>query len=64
MFVPKLDVLGWGRGGIQGEGSSVVGVGEEVVPWDDPMGLTWGARDVLIPGVEGLDSWGGENSPA
>ena len=25
---------------------------------------TWGAWDVLIPGVEGLGSWGGDNRPA
>ena len=53
MFVPTLDVLGWGRGGLQGEGSSVVGVGEEIVPWDDPMGLT------DMGSMGGFDSWGG-----
>ena len=53
MFVSKLDVLGWGRGGLQGLGSSVVGMGEEIVSWDDPMGLT----DVGSMG--GFESWGG-----
>ena len=60
MFVPKLDVLGWGRGGLQGEGSGVVGVGEELVLGDNAMGLhgRWGRGRflclewrVLIPGV-------------
>ena len=36
MLVPLLDVLGWGRGGLQGVGSGVVGVGDGIV---------------LIPGV-------------
>ena len=58
MFVLTLDVLGWGRGGFQGAGSSVVGVGEEIVPWDDPMGLT------DVGSVGGFDSWGVENRPA
>ena len=31
--------MGWGRGRLQGEGSGVVGVGEELVLGDDPMGL-------------------------
>ena len=62
---PKLDVLGWGRGGLQGEGSGVVGVGEELVIGDDPMGLPGrgGAREVPMPGVKVLASGGGENSP-
>ena len=58
----KLDVLGWGRGGLQGEGSSVVGVGAELVIGDDPMGLPGrgDAWEVPMPGVKGLDSrgWG------
>ena len=39
-FVPSLDVFGWGRGGLRGEGSSVVMVGVELDPWYAPMGLT------------------------
>ena len=59
---PKQVVLGWGRGGLQGEGSGVVGVGEELVIGDDPMGLPGrgGAWEVPMPGLRGLDSvgWG------
>ena len=39
VFVSKMDVFGWRRGGLQGAGSGIVGVGEEIVSWDDPMGL-------------------------
>ena len=53
MFVSKLDVLGLERGGLQGVDSSAVGVGEEIVSWDDPMGLT----DMGSVGC--FDSWGG-----
>ena len=31
--------LGWGRGGLLGDGSSVVELGEDLVPWSDPRGL-------------------------
>ena len=52
MLVPLLDVLGWGRGGLQGVGSSVVGVGDGIVPWDAPVGFT------ALKGVGCFDSWG------
>ena len=39
MFNNTLDYLGWGRGRLQGAGSSVIGVGEDLVPGDDSMGL-------------------------
>ena len=65
MLVPLLDVLGWGRGGLQGAGSSVAGVGDGIVPWDSPVCFpVWRAWAVLIPGVEGPGSWGGDNRPA
>ena len=66
MLLALLAYLGRGRGGLQGEGSSVVGVGEELVLGDGYMGLhERGERGrfrclgwrVLIPGV-------GEYSPA
>ena len=38
VFVFTLDYLGWGRCGLHGEGSSVVGVGEDLVQGDDPVG--------------------------
>ena len=34
-------------------GSSVVGVGDGIVPWDDPVGLT------DLGSVGCFDSWGG-----
>ena len=37
VFVFTLDYLGWGRCGLHGEGSSVVGVGEDLVQGDDPV---------------------------
>ena len=58
MLVPTLDVLGWGRCGLQGVGSSIVGVGDGIVPWDDPVGLT------DLGSVGGLGSWGGDDRPA
>ena len=67
ILVPLM-YLGWGRGGLLGEGSSVVEFGENRVPWSNPRGLDvrWKrvlfcfARgwDVLLPGVEGLAFWG------
>ena len=38
VFVFTLDYLGWGRCGLHGEGSSVVGVGDDLVQGDDPVG--------------------------
>ena len=53
VLVPTLDVLGWGRGGLQGVGSSVVGVGDGIVPRDAPVGFT------ALKGVGCFDSWVG-----
>ena len=62
---PELEVLGWGRGGLRGEGSSVVGVGWELVLGDDPVGLyRLGGHGRSSSGGEGPDSWGVENSIA
>ena len=52
LFVSTVDVLGWGRGGLQGVGSSVIGVGGEILYWDNPIYL----MDVGRAG--GLGSWG------
>ena len=38
LFVPLM-YLGWGRGGLLGEGSSVVGLGGNYVPWSTPGDL-------------------------
>ena len=65
VLIPQLDVFGWGRGGLQGEGSRGVGVGEgaggpglEGVG-GDPTGSHWKhfQEEVLIPKLEVL-SWG------
>ena len=52
MLVPLLDVLGWGRGGLQGAGSGVVGVGDGIVPWATSVGF------LDLVGVGRFDSWG------
>ena len=39
MILVPLMYLGWGRGGLLGEGSSVVELGENLVPWSNPRGL-------------------------
>ena len=36
VLLAPLAYLGWGRGGLQGAGSSGVGVGEELVPGGQP----------------------------
>ena len=58
MLLVPLVYLGWGRGGILGEGSSVVKLGENLVPWSTLGVLTYiGRCDVLSrEGVGGLDS--------
>ena len=48
VFVFTLDYLGWGRCGLHGEGSSVVGVGEYLIQGDDPVGGGW---RVLLQGA-------------
>ena len=66
VFVSKLDALVWGRGGLQGLGSSVVGAGDELLaddPWTPPrdttsheeMGVVDPAADV--PSLLRVGSW-------
>ena len=38
VLVPLM-YLGWGRGGLLGGGSSVVELGENLVPWSNPRDL-------------------------
>ena len=40
VLVFTLDYLGWGRCGLHGEGSSVVGLRENLVQGDNPVGPT------------------------
>ena len=40
VLLAPLMYLGWGRGRLLGEGSSVVELGEDLVPWSDPRDLT------------------------
>ena len=60
ILVPLM-YLGWGRGGLLGEGSSVVELGENLVPWSKPrdVDVRWkcmmfffvGGVGVLILGI-------------
>ena len=57
ILVPLM-YLGWGRGGLRGEGSSVVELGENPVPWSNPrdLDIRWKRVALSREGVGGLDS--------
>ena len=54
ILVPLM-YLGWGRGGLLGEGSSVVELGENLVPWSNPRDLDVRWKRVMFFFVRG---WG------
>ena len=58
ILVPLM-YLGWGRGGLLGEGSSVVELGENPVPWSNPrdLDIRWKRVALFREGVGGLDSF-------
>ena len=49
MIIALLMYLGWGRGRLLGEGSSVVELGEDLVPWSDPRDLDVRGERVIGP---------------
>ena len=51
MFVSPVAVLNWGRGGLQGVGSIVFGVGGEILSWDNHKVF------MDVGSVGGLSSW-------
>ena len=53
VLLAVIAYLCWGRGGLPGEGSGVVGVVGELVLWGDPRSLDG------VGSVGGVDSWGG-----
>ena len=55
VLIVFLMYLDWGRGGLLGEGSSVVELGENLVPWSNPRDLDVYQKCVMFFFVRG---WG------
>ena len=68
--------MGWGRGGLLGEGSSVVGLGGNYVPWSSPgdLDVPWnvscssragvgGGLSRSVPRLPFLGSWASAGTP-